>query len=312
MKLKMVKKAVVRTACKVGTKFKKHSPEILTTVGIVSMLSGMVFACRGTLKAHEVIEDHKARLADVHDAKNMVSDGTVSIDEYTDKDYRKDLVTAYVKTGVDFLKLYGPALIFVSAGIISILSGHHVLRKRNAALAAAYTAVDTAFKEYRDRVRKELGNDADYRFRTGAEKVKLVDVTENEDGTTTKKTIEGLSVDSSKTMPSMYARFFDEGNPYWVNDAGLNLLFLKNRQCEANERLILKGHLTLNEVYDMLGMDETPEGAVVGWILKGDGDGFVDFGIFDVRNKGARHFVNREEKSILLDFNVDGVMWNKI
>lgn len=37
-----------------------------------------------------------------------------------------------------------------------------------------------------------------------------------------------------------------------------------------------------------------------------DNDNFIDFGVFDGDRPRARDFVNGYERSILLDFNVDG------
>jgi hypothetical protein len=61
----------------------------------------------------------------------------------------------------------------------------------------------------------------------------------------------------------------------------------------------------------MLGFDHTSAGQVVGWKVN-HGDSFVDFGLFDGDNLATRNFVNGHEKSILLDFNVDGVVYNLI
>jgi hypothetical protein len=52
-------------------------------------------------------------------------------------------------------------------------------------------------------------------------------------------------------------------------------------------------------------------GAVVGWVL-GNGDDYIDFGIWDPNNEKAREFVNGHEAAILLDFNVDGVIYDLI
>ena len=86
-------------------------------------------------------------------------------------------------------------------------------------------------------------------------------------------------------------------------------MFLKDQQRYANDLLKSKGHLFLNEVYDMLGIPRTKAGQVVGWIYDEKhpvGDNFVDFGIYDIYNERARDFVNGYERTILLDFNVDG------
>lgn len=105
---------------------------------------------------------------------------------------------------------------------------------------------------------------------------------------------------------SMYARFFDQSCAGWSKDSEYNLAYLRQQQIHANELLKLKGHLYLNEVYDLLGIPRTKAGQVVGWVYDEKnpiGDNCVDFGIF---NEGNESFVNGYEKSVLLDFNVDG------
>ena len=83
--------------------------------------------------------------------------------------------------------------------------------------------------------------------------------------------------------------------------------------------MCLQGHLFLNEVYDMIGLPRTKAGAVVGWLYPAGRyddlqlNGFVDFGIFDMWSDAKRaDFVNGYERSILLDFNVDGCIYNYI
>ena len=61
----------------------------------------------------------------------------------------------------------------------------------------------------------------------------------------------------------------------------------------------------------MLGIPRSQAGAVVGWVL-GEGDDYIDFGMFDGNNMATRDFVNGYERSILLDFNVDGVIYDLI
>ena len=114
---------------------------------------------------------------------------------------------------------------------------------------------------------------------------------------------------------SSYARFFDDGCTGWTKDPEYNLMFLKKQQRYANDLLKSRGHLFLNEVYDMLGIPRTKAGQVVGWIYDEEypnGDNFVDFGIYDLYNEKARDFVNGYERTILLDFNVDGDIMNLI
>ena len=111
---------------------------------------------------------------------------------------------------------------------------------------------------------------------------------------------------------SQYARFFDEGCAAWQNNHEYNLMFLRNQQSYFTDLLKSKGHLFLNEVYEGLGLPKTETGQLVGWIYDVDnpiGDNFVDFGIF---TNGNKEFVNGYENSILLDFNVDGNIFDKV
>ena len=111
---------------------------------------------------------------------------------------------------------------------------------------------------------------------------------------------------------SMYARFYDESCPDWTSDSHYNLMLLKMRQEHANELLKSKGHLFLNDVYDLLGMPRSKAGQVVGWVYDEHnpiGDNFVDFGIYDDSNSD---FVNGYTRTIVLDFNVDGYILDRI
>jgi hypothetical protein len=84
-----------------------------------------------------------------------------------------------------------------------------------------------------------------------------------------------------------------------------------------------KGSLFLNEVYDLLGIERTKTGAIVGWIYDKNnpvGDNEVDFGIFDVKfhddmvgdGLAQRRFVNGLEDVVLLNFNVDGPILDRV
>ena len=129
----------------------------------------------------------------------------------------------------------------------------------------------------------------------------------------TKKTIG--TEKKEEYQASQYARFFDESCASWVNDAEHNLMFLRQQQQYANDLLKKRGHLFLNEVYDMLGMPRTKAGTIVGWIYDENnkyGDNCVDFGIFDLNNEYNRSFVNGNTRTVLIDPNVDGNIFDKV
>lgn len=289
---------------KVGLKFKKHSPEILVGAGVVGVVTSTVMACKATTKLDAILDKTKDDIDKIHEA---VEHPEMLPEEYTVEDSKKDLAIVYTKTAVDVLKLYAPSIVVGGLSITAILSGHHILRKRNIAIAAAYATVDKGFKEYRGRVIERFGEELDRELKYNLKAKEVEEIVTNEDGTETivKKTVETADID----FGSQYARFFDETCTGWTKDPEYNLSFLINQQRYANDLLKSRGHLFLNEVYDMLGLPRSKAGQVVGWIYDEKnpiGDNYVDFGIHDVHNERKRAFVNGYERSILLDFNVDG------
>lgn len=294
---------------KVGFGLKKRSPEIFVAVGVAGMITSTVLACKATTKVEAILEEHRENLDTVH--KCLESDGTKFImqdgekveTEYTPEDSRKDTTVFYAKTCMKLFRLYAPAAFILVLSATCIFASHNILRKRSAALAAAYAAVDASFKEYRKAVVERFGEDIDKELRY---KIKSKMIAETaEDGTAGEKEIKV----SEMGEYSGYARFFDEFNPNYEKDSEYNLMFLTARQNYANDLLRVRGYLFLNDVYDMLGIPRSKAGQIVGWKYDEDnptGDNYVDFGIFDVTKEKARDFVNGYERAILLDFNVDG------
>jgi hypothetical protein len=282
-------------------KVKVASPQLMFAGGIVAGGAGVVMACRATLKVSDTLDKYdelKEKAANALEHKFVGDDG----EEYNEKAFAKDMTVIKVKTILDLTKLYAPAagLLMLSAGL---LTGSHVtLNRRNASALAAYAATDEAFKKYRDRVRDQLGKDVDDEMRHGTRVVE--EKVQTDDGKT--KTVKKKLVGDG--APSQYARFFDELCGPHHHDPELNRIFLQSQQSYFNDLLQVKGYVFLNEVYRALDLPETKAGQIVGWML-GKGDNYVDFGIFDnVANPEVRDFVNGREYSILLDFNVDGII----
>lgn len=296
--MKLIPNVITSKFGRLALQASKQSPHILFGAGVVGVVGTAVLASRATLKLEETLkktQDDMAKAKEVHESNNP---------DYTDEDYQRDMGVLVVRGGISLAKLYGPALI-VGALSVSMLAGsHHILTKRNMALTAAYAALERGFNEYRKRVIDEFGEDKDRYFRFGEE---TKEVTRKENGKDVKKT-EVVSPGS----PSIYARFFDECSSSWSKDPEYNRFFVQCQQNYANDLLLSRGHVFLNEIYDMLGLERTRAGAVVGWVLDGDGDNFIDFGVFNKDYQPARQFVNGAERSILLDFNVDGVIYDKI
>ena len=302
-----MKEKLMKTYKKVELKAIKHSPEILAGVGVVGVVGSLVMACKATTKLSDILEDSKEQLDKI---KEVAADPAYE-EKYTQDDAKKDTTITYVQTAMKVTKLYAPSVILCASSLGCLLASNNILKKRNAALSAAYMTVDKSFKEYRKRVADRFGEEVEkeIRYNIKAEEITKVDENGNE-VTETVKVMDGTDDPNSY---SDYARFFDESCAAWQNDAEYNLTFLKAQQQYANDLLKAKGRLFLNEVYRMLGIDETKAGQVVGWVYNPDnptGDNFVDFGIYNMQRERVRAFVNGYEPNILLDFNVDGVIWN--
>lgn len=303
---------VSRSFHQVGFQLKKHSPTILVGAGIVGVVASTIMACKATTKVNDILEETKDTVEKIH--KCAEDEELIASGEYTVEDSKKDLAITYTQTGLKLVKLYAPAVALGTVSIVGILSSHRIMTKRNAALGAAYAAVDAGFKSYRKNVKERFGDRVDYELKHNikAEKIEVVSVDEN--GKETKET-QTIDVMQDEFPHSPYARFFDETSTMWQRDAEYNLMFLRQQEAYANQKLRSEGFLFLNDVYEALGLKKTKEGQIVGWIYNEKnpaGDNFVDFGIYDIHRRGfeeRRYFVNGYEKSILLDFNVDGNIW---
>lgn len=297
---------VTRSLNKTGFKLKKHSPEILVAVGVVGTVASVVMACKATLKVNDIVDETKDLIDDIHEAveqEKHTADGEL----YTQEVANKDLLVVYAQTGWKFVKLYGPAIAVGVTSMGCMLAANNILRKRNVALAAALTAVDTSFKEYRERVVERFGKEMDreLKFNIKAKEIEERVVDENGNETTVTKTVDVMN----PTGYSIYSVIFDDGNLGWTKNAELNKVFLIQQQEAANYRLRKQGYLSLNQVYEMIGAPTTAYGQIAGWVYTEDGtagDNFVDFGMFDIHNEKSRDFINLREKSIVLDFNCIG------
>lgn len=297
MKLVAIKNALTSNVGRQILHAQKHSPAVLFGIGVVGVVTATALACRATLKLDEVLERHAETMEQIDIS---VEDG---LEGYSEEDAVRDKAIVYLRMAMDVGRLYAPAVLIGISSIAALTGSHIILSRRNVATAAAYAALDRGFREYRDRVREALGAEEEAKLRYGGDDVTVVE--ETDEGPVT-KTVKRAS------KGSIYARIFDEGSANWSRDPGYNQMFVRCQQNYANDLLQARGHVFLNEIYDALGLPRCKEGAVVGWLRNGSGDGHIDFGVFEGDTWSAIRFINGEERSILLDFNVDGVIYDKI
>lgn len=302
-----IMKSITGTLSRAGLRLRKHSPEILIVAGVAGVVTSAIMACKATTKLQGIVDDSKEKIDDIK-AEHTDESGEIITD-----DGKKELSSVYIHTGMELAKLYAPAILLGAMSITAIVSSNTILRKRNIALAAAYTAVDKSFKEYRGRVIEHFGEQLDKELRYGFKSKEVEETVVDADGN---ERVEKKVVDVvDDALGSPYAKFYDNGCLGWCKDPEMNLMFLRRQQDAANEILQARKHLFLNEVYDMLGIPRTKAGQVVGWVYNEknpNGDNYVDFGIYNTNREPNRNFVNGYEPTILLDFNVDGPIYDLI
>jgi hypothetical protein len=297
--MKFIPNAVTTKAARTVLVSQKHSPQALFVGGLIGVGATVVLACKATLKVDSVLEEAEKDLFKIQELRSTPSADLVG--QYSEKDAKKDKAIVYLRTTAHLSKLYGPAIICGTASVLALAGSHNLLTKRNAALAAAYGTLEKAFEGYRERVREAYGEEREQELYHDVQPCEI------EDEKTGKKTKV-----KKANGGSPYSFLFDEFNKNWEPTPEYNFMFLKMQQQFANNQLQARGHLFLNEVLDSLGFEHTKAGAVTGWV-KGHGDDFVDFGIFNKDNEErVVEFMIGREKAIWLDFNVDGVIYDKI
>lgn len=309
---------------KIGFTLKKHSPEILVGVGVAGTVATTVLACKATLKVGAVLEEARTQIDEIDIAREKIEKlkeeakekgAELSNVNYTDEDHNNDLKVVYLKTGFELAKLYAVPVTLGVASIACILGGHKILKGRNAALATAYAGLMNDYKGYRSRVVERFGEALDKELKYNIKTKEIEEIVVNEDGSEAivKKSVQ--AIDDQYDLNDRFSRVFDDGCTGWDPNPDYSKMFLIQQQNYANEKLKRQGFLPINDVYEMLGFNKIPEGQVVGWIYDEKhpvGDNYIDFGLTDIHKEKVRDFINGYEQVIILEFNHDGYILDKM
>lgn len=282
---------------------RKHSPEILMVAGVIGTVAGAVMACKETLELEDVLDECKQEKIELEEQYAMC-------EQYSEDALKKDQVKLTIKQVAKIVKLYAPSVIMEATSIGVIFASNDIMRKRNASMAAAYATLNSMYKRYRQNVIESYGEEVDKDMRFGVKHEKVTEI--DEDGNKVKIDARIVDLDNTALAISDYSRFFQMGCKGFDASSGrYNLLYLKGIQAMFNNKLIADGYVMLNDVYRELGFDTIPEGWSIGWVYDEAnpiGDNYIDFGLYEARNKNQRA-VNDWEPVILMDFNVDGNLY---
>lgn len=323
----------------------QNAPKILLGAGLIISGVGIVKTCKSTLKAQDIIEEHKEQRAHIDEATKIFADENAGA-MYPERN--RDIATLYFQTGKKIVKEYSTGIGLIAVGTASILCSFKVLNGRYLTSVSAYNSIHTAYNNYRKRVRDTYGPEVDKQFAQGIYKSdKIIEESKK------KEIITEYDVDFDTSgspylyvfneetsdayiMPSKYYGMSARANRLAVTT--LNINFLIKVKEELTKRLQIEGYLLLNDALMALGMKRIGSVIIngkkvkagnIGWVYPtdengnyiGPGDGFVDFGILDYdKATGSENWtiidnldsinnpfiVNYKTGDIIIDFNVDG------
>ena len=287
---------ITRTAGLTVLKAKQNSPTLMFVAGLVGVTSAAVMASKATLNLDKTMLPAVNQLEDI---KAVL--GSEDHPNYTIKKANQDRVITLTRLAFDLGKLYGPAIVVGGLGVACLTGSHNILQKRNAALTAAYVGLEKSYNAYRARVVKEVGEDKEKELHYNVQKELAAEFRDERGGFT------------RLGERSTYSRWYNsQTTSEWKNNRVDNLHFISCQQDYANRKLQSKGYLFLNDVYESLGLPVCDYGQVVGWVMGKGGDNFVDFGIFDPHSNELNLYIGGVNEEILLDFNVDGLVADKL
>lgn len=232
MKIGITEKAKTLIS-KMKFNIKKHSPEILISLGVGGVIVSAVTACISTTKVKRIMNESKEKIKEIH--KRAAADS-----EFSEQNKKKALTAVYLRTGVKLIKLYAPSVVLGTFSLTSIVTSNRILRKRSAAIAAAYTAIDQGFKNYRANVVERFGEEVDKELKYGIKTEKVtVKTTDPETGKETKVKKEIKVANLGPDGYSEYARLFDSTCKGWTKDSEYNRMFLNREQSYAKRSLVV-------------------------------------------------------------------------
>lgn len=299
-------KAIIGT---VRFTLKKYSPEILLGVGMLGMAGATVVACRATLNADKILARRERELDVIDTCVQQRIDSDLDYSEQEEK-VDRFISNRHLVTG--FIKLYAPATTLFLASGACILASYHIMSKRNAALMAAYKVLEEAFTKYRGRVVEELGMEKDAHFMYGTDEEAVIT---DKDGNETRV---GKRSESFSGL-SGFSRVFEAETPdqlggwtgatQWSTMHEYNLSYLEAKMRHFNDQLVIKGFVTINDVYGELGFPATEAGMICGWRYKPEnGDGYISFKPHGIDGNWT---FGQDGDPIILDFNIDGVIFDQ-
>lgn len=331
-----IKEKVVATLSNLKFKAVAHKPEITLAIGLAATVGAVVTAAVAATKSSNTINEAKMDIEDID------SDGVTEFLEYqnarreqmglepvdiTNADpevEKKKIKRKCTKSVVKYWIL--PSGLLIVSGICQI-STYRTLNSRlitasMAAIAAeaGRREIESAFAKYRGNVAEKFGEEVEEGLFEEIMPKKTVTVQETDPETGEVIEREKEVIDDSKLpIYSIYSKVYTNRS----YQPGLDVETVRNVQNWANDRLITRGYVFLNEVYEALGFEPDGDFVGIGWKSREftkdkSEDGYIDFHLFgnDLSrfNKDVIRWRNADPSitNVRLDFNVDGPIYKDV
>lgn len=313
-----------KPVAKVAAKVSKNKPEILAVGGGIAILAAFGWAIYEAVTMKDVLDetsnDVKAVEADYEAAKTGLTEGSEAL-RSVDNEYRKKIAVAKGKAVLRVSKKLAGPTVLLFVGLAGGAKGIKILRMRNIFLGTAVKGLQESYKFYRNNVREDLGEEADFKYAHGIVGEKTIErVEEDKNGNEIKTS---YKVPIVKNEPNNPWRF--EFSETWFNtyqeNSDLNLFYLKCQQDWWNHELnnpdrsqhvsiydvltglrfkfeVMKAGMTKKQYVDWMYFIRN-----TGWWVGSNGDGFIDFGLYRAINEAA---IKRESDVVFIEFNCDG------
>ena len=175
--------SVIRVAGNALSTIKKYSPQIMMAIGTISSVAAVVEAVKQTPKAMDILEAHKKDKDSIEAARAEYPE------EYSEQEYKKELVALYARTGAGLAKTYAMPVIMEAASLMCFHGAHRIMNNRNKVLAASLATMTNAYNDYRNKMIEELGEEKEEQIRLGLDTEKeIVETVDEVTGKKKKKT----------------------------------------------------------------------------------------------------------------------------
>lgn len=239
MKAKIINK-MPKIVQKVITKADKNAPVILTAIAVVGVVSTVVAAVKATPTAKDVVDE----------AKDDISGAMQEADEkgWPESEVKQTVKEIRIDTTKKLAKIYAPTIITGVGTITCIIGAQKLSLRRQAALAAAYNLTESTLREYQKKAKELLGEKKEAEIRDHIAKKQLEKNPKEDTAVIVTGKGDYLCYDE---FSGRYFRSTSNKVQSAVND--LNFQLLSDLRC------------TLNDFYDLLGLEGIGIGDEIGW-----------------------------------------------